>query len=123
MRQGQPDIEVDKDVLFLLTGQWDDPARGEGPWLCADCCTMEGALLINPHWADAITIVRIEAARPRPEIIALLDEDHQNAPTLILAGSTKAHQDVELVNGHSIITDPEMICRQLAACYGGAQPK
>ena len=123
MRQGQPDIEVDKDVLFLLTGQWDDPARGEGPWLCADCCTMEGALLINPHWADAITIVRIEAARPRPEIIALLDEEHQNAPTLILAEPTKAYQDVDTVGSRRILTDPEMICRQLAACYGGARPQ
>jgi len=123
MMQDQPDIDTGKDVLFLLTGQWEDAERGEGPWLCADCCTMEGALLINPHWAEAITLVRIEWIKPRPEIIALLDEDHQNAPTLILSGSSPAHQEVDLVNGHRIITDPEMICRQLAACYGGARPK
>lgn len=121
MMQDQPPIETGKDILFLLTGAWDD--TDGGPWLCADCCTMKGALEINPHWADAITIVHVEAARPRPEIVALLDEENQNAPTLILAAETKAHEPYELVNDRRIMTDPEEICRQLAECYGGARPK
>ena len=112
MMQDQPVIETGKDTLFLLTGAWDD-ADG-GPWLCADCCTVEGALAVNPH----------EYARPRAEIIALLDADHQNAPTLILADDTPAHVEPEaVVNGRRLYTDPKAICRQLAACYSGAQPK
>lgn len=122
MMNEQPALDTDQDILFLLTGQWDD-ADG-GPWLCADCCTMEGALEVNPHWSKSIRVVRIEAARPRPEIVALLDEDHQNAPTLILAAETVAHQEPEAeVNGLRLYTDPKTICRQLAACYGGARPK
>lgn len=122
MMQDQPVIETGKDTLFLLTGAWDD-ADG-GPWLCADCCTVEGALAVNPHWGDAITLVRVEYARPRAEIIALLDADHQNAPTLILADDTPAHVEPEaVVNGRRLYTDPKAICRQLAACYSGAQPK
>jgi hypothetical protein len=116
----QPSIETGKDILFLLTGAWDD-ADG-GPWLCSECCTMEGALRVNPHWTDAITIVRIEAARPRTEIVALLDLDHQNAPTLILADTSKAHEACETVSGRRIMTDPKTICRQLAETYGGARP-
>ena len=48
--QDQPPLDLSKDVLFLLTGQWDD-ADG-GPWLCADCCTMEGACGGSVCWAD-----------------------------------------------------------------------
>ncbi|WP_339745665.1 DUF3088 domain-containing protein [uncultured Maricaulis sp.] len=121
MMQDQPPLETGKDVLFLLTGAWDDAAGG--PWLCADCCLMEGALLVNPHWREAITIVRIDYPRPRPEIIALLGEAHQNAPTLILSADTNAHTQVETANDRRFLTDPKAICHQLATTYGGAQPK
>ncbi|WP_417478464.1 DUF3088 family protein [Maricaulis sp.] len=120
MMQDQPAIDTGKDILFLLTGAWDGV---DGPRLCADCCLMEGALLGNPHWTDAITIVRIEHPRPRPEIIALLGEAHQNAPTLILADQTHAHTQVETANDRRFLTDPIAICQQLATTYGGAQPK
>ena len=121
MMNEQPPIDTGQDILFLLTGAWDD-ADG-GPWLCADCCTVEGALAVNPHWTDAITIVRVDYARPRAEIVALLDAQNQNAPTLVLAEDTEAHQPVATVNRRRILTDPKAICRQLAAAYGGAQPK
>jgi hypothetical protein len=127
MTQDQPPLDLSKDVLFLLTGPWEDVGGDDadgGPWLCADCCTMEGALAVNPHWADRITIVRVDYARPRTEIVALLDEDHQNAPTLILADDSQAHEVPEAeVKGRRLYTDPKTICRQLAAAYGGAQPK
>lgn len=120
MRQDQPAIETGKDILFLLTGAWEGV---DGPRLCTDCCLMEGVLLGNPHWREAITIVRIEHQRPRPEITALLGEAHQNAPTLILADETKAHAKVETANDRRFLTDPIAICQQLAITYGGAQPK
>jgi len=107
----------------LLTGSWVNEETGEER-LCPDACLVEGALLLNPHWADAVTIVRVDYPRPRPEIIAVLDEDNQNAPTLILTEETEAHQPVEAeVRGRRIITDPKAICRQLAACYGGSRPR
>lgn len=120
--QDQPPLDLSRDCLFLLTGAWDD-ADG-GPWLCADCCTMEGALAVNPHWANAVTLVRVDFARPRTQIVALLDDGHQNAPTLILAEDSVAHEAPgAVVNGLRIYTDPKAICRQLAAAYGGAKPK
>jgi len=120
MMPDQPAIETGRDILFLLTGAWDGV---DGPRLCADCCLIEGVVLGNPHWRAAITIVRIEHARPRPEIIALLGGAHQNAPTLILADDTKAHSKVETANDRRFLTDPIAICQQLATTYGGAQPK
>ena len=121
MMAEQPTIETGKDILFLLTGAWDD-AEG-GPWLCTDCCTVEGMLALNPHWADAVTIVRVDYPRPRHEIVAVLDEENQNAPTLVLADETEAHVEFETAsNGRRLITAPRAICRQLAESYGGAQP-
>ena len=73
--------------------------------------------LFYRHLADDVPM-RV----PRP-YVALLDEDNQNAPTLILAADTAAHQEVETVQGKRILTDPKAICRQLAQTYGGSRPK
>ena len=121
MMAEQPPIETGQDILFLLTGSWVSEDGEER--LCPDACLVEGALLLNPHWADRVTLVRVDYPRPRPEILALLDEDNQNAPTLILAEDSEAHQPVETVQGKRILTDPKAICRQLAASYGGSRPK
>jgi Protein of unknown function (DUF3088) len=121
MMQEQPMIETGKDVLFLLTGAWDDSEGGHR--LCIDCCTMEGALKVNPHWRDAVTLVRVEHARPRAPIVDLLNDDNQNAPTLVLADDTIAHVEPEaVIQGRRIYTEPRLICAQLAACYTGAKP-
>ncbi len=121
MMQDQPAIETGKDRLFLLTGAWTDADGGH--WLCTDCCTMEGALKVNPHWEAAISLIRVEHARPRGPIVDLLGANHQNAPTLVLAPDTIAHVEPEVVvNGHRIYTSPRVICAQLAACYTGARP-
>ena len=120
MMQDQPAIDTGKDILFLLTGGWDSD-DGEAR-LCFDSCMVEGALLLNPHWGDAVTIVRVEAARPRAEIVALLNEDNQNAPTLVLATETVAHEIVETLGDRRFLIDPRLICRQLAEAYGGSRP-
>lgn len=121
MMQDQPPIETGKDILFLLTGSWVNAETGEER-LCPDACLVEGALLLNPHWADAITIVRVDYERPRPPIVALLDEENQNAPTLVLHADTAAHQPVETLGDQRFLTDPKAICRQLAEAYGGSRP-
>ncbi len=122
MMPEQPPLDTGKDLLFLLTGSWVNEETGEER-LCPDACLVEGALLLNPHWAEAVTIVRVDYPRPRPAIVDLLDEQNQNAPTLILAAESPAHQPVEAeINGRRIMTDPKQICRQLAQAYGGSRP-
>jgi hypothetical protein len=120
MMAEQPPFDTGKDMLFLLTSGWENDA-GEAVF-CPDVAYLDGALQMNPHWAEAITIVRVDPPRPRPYITELLDEENQNAPTLILAGDTQAHEAVETVNSRRFITDPKAICVQLAAAYGGSKP-
>lgn len=122
MMAEQPPIETGKDILFLLTGSWVTEAGEER--LCPEACLVEGALLLNPHWAEAVTIIRVDYPRPRPAIVDLLDEDNQNAPTLILTADREAKEPVEAeINGRRIYTDPKAICRQLASSYGGSAPR
>ena len=125
MMSEQPPLETGKDILFLLTGMWDSAGSDAdtGPWLCSDCCMLEGMLKLNPAWLSEISVVRIDYPQPRPELVALLGDGNHNAPTLVLAEGSKAHEETETVNSLRIITDPEIICRQLAASYGGARPK
>jgi hypothetical protein len=125
MMAEQPPLNTSNDILFLLTGMWDSQGADAniGPWLCSDCCMIEGMLMLNPAWQNEITIVRVDYPQPRPELVALLGDGNHNAPTLILSETSKAHQDTDTINGLRILTDPEIICRQLAASYGGARPK
>ena len=120
MMAEQPSFDTGKDLLFLLTGGWDNDS-GEAVF-CPDVAYIDGAMQMNPHWADAVTIVRVDPPRPRAYIVDLLDEANQNAPTLILADGAEAHEAVETVNGRRFITDPRAICAQLAAAYGGSKP-
>ncbi|QPB84288.1 DUF3088 family protein [Pseudoalteromonas rubra] len=94
-----------KPKLFVLKMPFED---GPGKmWICSHCALIEGALSANPHWLEAIDVRRIGFAKPRSEVVALLGEDNQWLPVLIL-------------NKHHTITDPVEIINYLAEQFGGA---
>jgi hypothetical protein len=99
-----------KDVLFLLAAPFEDAALEQGAlWFCSHCAMLEGALLANPHWAEAIEIRRIAFAKPRQEVIALLGEENQRLPVLAREQGEPLH-------------DPTAIAEDLARRFGGARP-
>jgi hypothetical protein len=109
---------MQRDVLFIIKAPFEDEGQ---KWFCRDCATMEGALLANPHWANHIDVRRLPYPRPRHEIIALLGEENQSMPVLVLA--SKAPEDAKQAEGgRAFLTDPKAITRYLAAAYGGAGP-
>src|SRR5215813_10312303 len=71
-----------KDRLYILKAPFED---GEQSWYCNDCATLEGALLANPHWNEAIEVRRIPFPRPRRELVELVGEAHQGLPMLVMA--------------------------------------
>jgi len=101
-----------KPILFILKMPFED-AEMEGPddqlWFCTHCALIEAALTINPHWLEHIELKRIDAQKPREELIAHLGFDSQWTPVLIL-GSNKT------------MTDPTEITAYLARTFGGAAP-
>jgi hypothetical protein len=108
---------MQKDTLFILAAPFED---GGQQWFCRDCATIEGALLANPHWAEKIDVKRIAFPRPRAEVIALLGEDKQGVPALVLAESSSAPDRAKRHDGRAFLKEPTAILDYLVRTYGGA---
>jgi hypothetical protein len=110
-----------RDTLFILRAPFQD-VELEGTWFCTSCATMEGALLANPHWATHIDVKRSAFPRPRHDIIALLGEENQSMPVLVLADDATPSDEAKEFEGRYYLDEPKPITRYLAARYGGAGP-
>jgi hypothetical protein len=114
-------MSLKRDTLFILRAPFEDPAL-EGTWFCTSCAMLEGALLANPQWARAIDIVRTPYPRPRREVVALLGEENQSLPVLVIADITKAPPEARMHESRAFLTDPKVIASYLAETCGGAGP-
>jgi hypothetical protein len=84
---------------------------------------MEGALLANPHWARSIGVRRMPYPRPRNDVIALIGEENQSLPVLVLADNSIPPEGAKHAeDGRAFLDEPKTITRYLAATYGGAGP-
>jgi hypothetical protein len=112
-----------KDLLFLLAAPFKDAALSPtADWFCWHCALVEGALAVNPHWAERIEIRRIAFPRPRAEVIAWVGEVEQSLPTLILAASGPTPAEARTIHGLNIVKDGPSIAAALALRHGGAGP-
>ena len=112
-----------RDTLFLIRAPFEDSTHGDGAtWYCHDCAALEGALLANGQWLRSIDVRRLPFPRPRQELVALLGEENQGMPVLVLGNADKAPADALRFLRRAFITDPRAIGRYLAATYGGAGP-
>ena len=107
-----------KDRLYILKAPFQD---GEQDWYCNDCATLEGALLANPHWKDAIEIHRIAFPRPRKELVALVGEAHQGLPMLIMEAKGAPLHALR-VGDLAILKDVREIGWAIATRHGGVGP-
>ena len=72
------------DRLFLLNPHWTDDEGG--PWFCPAGAYIEGVLAFYPALKSHLDITRLDHPRPRLPVIALVGEDHQSCPILVLDG-------------------------------------
>jgi hypothetical protein len=107
-----------KDILFILAAPFQD---GGFDWYCNDCATLEGALMVNPHWNEKIEVRRIGFTRPRQEIIDLVGPDWQGCPMLVM-DKARASGDAIIVGEYAILQDVRAIGRALTSRHGGAGP-
>ena len=111
-----------KDILFLLPADFDDDGA---PWYCRECAEVRGLLAYYPRLAEVLDVRAIDFVRPRPAMVELLGEAHQNAPTLVIANASRdvpAHVSVQEANGHRFIDNAKAIGEYLAATYGIGRP-
>lgn len=115
-------MSLKRDTLFVIRAPFEDPAL-EGTWFCTACATMEGVLLANPQWARSIDVQRLPYPRPRHDVIALIGEENQSMPVLVLADGSAAPEGAKQgEGGRAFLDEPKAIARYLAAAYGGAGP-
>ncbi len=112
-----------RDTLFLIRAPFEDSSHGEGAtWYCHDCAALEGALLANAQWLRSVDVRRLAYPRPRHELIALIGEENQGMPVLVLADPSKAPEGAHRFGKRVFLNDPRAIARYLASAYGGAGP-
>jgi DUF3088 family protein len=111
-----------RDVLFLLRPGFEDPALPGRRFYCWHCALMEGVLASFPALAARLDVERIAWPRPRQAVIALVGEENQSLPLLVLAdGATSPHQTGSH-RGRAFIADKDAILAALSERHGFPDP-
>jgi len=111
-----------KDILFLLPADFDD---GGATWYCRECAEVRGLLAYYPRLETKLDVRVADYPRPRPAMVELLGEAHQNCPTLVVADDARelpGHIAVKRAGGHRFLDDAKSIGEYLAAAHGIGRP-
>lgn len=117
-----------RDALFLLTPDFEDPAKGPEAFFCPETALVEGMLAFYPKLRAQVDVHYIGFRKPRAAIVSLLGEQVQSCPILVLSDESVAtftgRADVTLgeSNGRAYIRKDVEICRYLATRYGVGEP-
>jgi hypothetical protein len=109
-----------KPILFLLRAGFPGATHGQGGLYCPECATIAGLLYYYPQLVEALDVRLVDAPRPRPEVVAIVGEENQSCPVLVLPqGDLPA--GVPVANGRAFVSGPEPIVNFLAERYGTAR--
>ncbi|MGY3471112.1 hypothetical protein ACVW0I_007983 [Bradyrhizobium sp. LM6.11] len=111
-----------RDRLFLLRPGFEDPAFPGRRFYCWHCALIEGVLVSFRQLAEKLDVERIAWPRPRQPVIALVGEENQSLPLLVLAdGATSPHQTGSH-QGRAFIADKDAILAALSDRHGFPDP-
>ena len=110
----------DKPILFLLRAGFPDPGHGPGGFYCPECATVAGLLWYYPAVAAQLDVRQVDAPRPRPDVVALVGEENQSCPVLVLPEGERP-AGVPVAKGRAFVSGPEAIVAFLADRYGTAR--
>lgn len=86
-------------------------------YYCPGCAELIGLLEFYPELKEHIKIRRVNFARPRPELVALLGDDNQGCPVLVLDSEPQnlpTHLKGQHAKGHAFVADAREIGEYLA---------
>jgi hypothetical protein len=109
-----------KPILFLLRAGFPDPKHGPGAYYCPECATVAGLLYYYPQVAESLDVRLVDAPRTRPEVVAMVGEENQSCPVLVLPQGDLP-SGVPVANGRAFVSGPEPIVNFLAERYGTAR--
>ena len=78
-----------KPILFLLRAGFPDAKHGPEGAYCPECATVAGILHYYPDVAAQLDIRQVDVPRPRTDVVALVGEEHQSCPVLVLQPVTQ----------------------------------
>ena len=112
--------------LFLLHPNFvdakiDDHAQR---YYCPHCALIEGILHYYPSIRNAITVNYVDFIRPRQSIIALIGEENQSCPVLILDKEEASDINTSYFKNYKelfFINSTELIARFFSERFGVAQ--
>lgn len=111
-----------RDRLLLLRPDFEDPAYPGRRFYCWHCALIEGVLASFPTLAARLDVERIAWPKPRQAVIALVGEENQSLPLLVLAnGATSPHQTGSY-QGRAFIADKDAIPAALSERHGFPDP-
>ncbi|GJD49458.1 hypothetical protein OPKNFCMD_2188 [Methylobacterium crusticola] len=113
---------MSRDRLFLLQPAFEDPRQPGRSVFCPDSNQIEGVLASHPDLAGKIEVQRLSFPRPRHPVAALLGEDHQSLPVLVLGEAGPVPDRVEHANGLRFVADTRRILEVLAERHGIPAP-
>jgi hypothetical protein len=113
---------MQRDKLFLLKPDFEDPAYPGQRFYCWHCALMEGVLTSFPDLAKRLDVERIAWPRPRFPIIELVGEENQSVPLLVLAGGGTSVHQTAAYQGRAFISDKDKILAALSERHGFPAP-
>jgi hypothetical protein len=113
---------VTRDRLFLLRPGFTDPAYPGQAFYCWHCALMEGVLASFPELAVRLDVERIAWRRPRATVVALVGEQNQFVPLLVLGEGSPADPEAESHGGVRFIAGKDRILAALSRRHGFPDP-
>ena len=110
-----------RDRLYLLKPNFIEQGK---VYFCPGCAQVEGMVSFYPVLRKKIDIHYIDFPKPRPGLVALIGDENQGCPKLILGGGGQVPPGVTVgeAKGSRFISVPIEICRYLAGAYGVGEP-
>lgn len=103
-----------KDTLFVFRAGFTEHGTS---YFCPFSAQVIGFLTYYPQVRQTLEVVELGFEKPRTALVALVGEDHQAAPLLVLGGAPVPVPEVTVgeANGHRFVEKTIEILRYLAA--------
>jgi hypothetical protein len=109
---------MSRDLLILLEPGFRDPKYPGERFVCPHGVPIEGLLASDPARVSQLDVKRVAFERPRPDVIAVLDEAHQGLPVLVLGDEHPLPDDAQQLGGTHYVNDSKRILELLAQRHG-----
>lgn len=103
---------------MLLEPGFTDPAHPGERFVCPHGVAIEGLLASDAERAAQLDVKRVPFARPRQDVVAVLDEAHQGLPVLVLGDEHPLPYDAQTLGDKYFVTESKRILALLAERHG-----